>query len=45
MVVDAVSVREPSLEDVFIHFTGREIRAEGGSELHGMAAIRRRAIK
>jgi ABC-2 type transport system ATP-binding protein len=45
IVVDAVSVREPSLEDVFIHFTGREIRAEGGSELHGMAAIRRRAIK
>jgi ABC-2 type transport system ATP-binding protein len=45
MVVDAVSVREPSLEDVFIHYTGREIRAEGGSELHGIAAIRRRAIK
>jgi ABC-2 type transport system ATP-binding protein len=45
IVVDAVSVREPSLEDVFIHFTGREIRAEGGSELHGVAAIRRRAIK
>jgi hypothetical protein len=40
-----VSVREPSLEDVFIHFTGRAIRVEGGSELHGMAAIRRRAIR
>ena len=45
IAVDAVSVREPSLEDVFIHFTGREIRVEGGSELHGLAAIRRRAIK
>jgi ABC-2 type transport system ATP-binding protein len=45
VVVDAVSVREPSLEDVFIHFTGREIRAEGGTELHGVAAIRRRAIR
>jgi len=45
VVIDAVSVREPSLEDVFIHFTGREIRAEGGTELHGMAAIRRRAIR
>jgi hypothetical protein len=45
MVVDAVSVREPTLEDVFIHYTGREIRAEGGTELHGMAAVRRRAIR
>jgi ABC-2 type transport system ATP-binding protein len=45
ITIDSVSVREPSLEDVFIHYTGREIRAEGGSELHGVAAIRRRAIK
>jgi ABC-2 type transport system ATP-binding protein len=45
IIVDAVSVREPSLEDVFLHYTGREIRAEGSSELHGVAAIRRRAIK
>ena len=45
ITIDAVSVREPSLEDVFIHYTGREIRAEGGSELHGVAAIRRRAIR
>ena len=45
LTVDSVSVREPSLEDVFLHYTGREIRAEGGSELHGVAAIRRRAIK
>lgn len=45
ITIDAVSVREPSLEDVFIHYTGREIRAEGGSELHGVAAIKRRAIR
>jgi ABC-2 type transport system ATP-binding protein len=45
MVIDAVSVREPSLEDVFLHYTGREIRAEGSSELHGMSAIRRRAVR
>jgi ABC-2 type transport system ATP-binding protein len=45
IIVDSVSAREPSLEDVFLHYTGREIRAEGGSELHGMSAIRRRAIK
>ena len=45
ITIDSVSVREPSLEDVFLYYTGREIRAEGGSELHGVAAIRRRAIK
>jgi ABC-2 type transport system ATP-binding protein len=45
ITIDAISVREPSLEDVFLYYTGREIRAEGGSELHGVAAIRRRAIK
>ena len=42
--VDAVFIREPSLEDVFIHYTGRAIRAEAGSELSGEGAIRRRAI-
>ena len=45
LIVEAVSVREPSLEDVFLHYTGREIRAEASGELHGMAAIKRRAIK
>ena len=43
--IESVSIREPSLEDVFIHYTGRAIRAEGSSELRGMSAIRRRAIK
>jgi ABC-2 type transport system ATP-binding protein len=43
--IDSVSLREPNLEDVFLHFTGRAIRAEGGDELHGMSAIRRRAIR
>jgi len=43
--VDSVSLREPNLEDVFLHYTGRAIRAEGGDELHGMSAIRRRAIR
>jgi ABC-2 type transport system ATP-binding protein len=43
--IESVSVREPSLEDVFIHYTGRAIRAEGSSELRGMSAIRRRAVK
>ena len=43
--VESVSLREPNLEDVFLHYTGRAIRPEGGDELHGMAAIRRRQIK
>jgi ABC-2 type transport system ATP-binding protein len=43
--VESVSLREPNLADVFLHYTGRAIRAEGGDELHGMSAIKRRAIK
>jgi ABC-2 type transport system ATP-binding protein len=43
--IESVSIREPTLEDVFIHYTGRAIRAEGSSELRGMSAIRRRAVK
>jgi ABC-2 type transport system ATP-binding protein len=43
--VESVSLREPNLGDVFLHYTGRAIRAEGGEELHGMAAIQRRRIK
>ena len=43
--VEAVSLREPNLGDVFLHYTGRAIRAEGGEELHGMEAARRRRIR
>jgi ABC-2 type transport system ATP-binding protein len=43
--IESMSMREPTLEDVFLHFTGREIRSEGGDELHGLAAIKRRAIR
>jgi ABC-2 type transport system ATP-binding protein len=43
--VESVSLREPNLADVFLHYTGRAIRAEGGDELHGLSAIRRRRIK
>jgi ABC-2 type transport system ATP-binding protein len=45
MNVKAIALREPSLEDVFLHYTGRAIRAEGSNERRGEAAIRRRAIK
>jgi ABC-2 type transport system ATP-binding protein len=43
--VDSISLREPNLEDVFLHYTGRTIRSDSGKELHGMSAIRRRRIK
>jgi ABC-2 type transport system ATP-binding protein len=43
--IDSMSIHEPTLEDVFMHYTGREIRAEGGEEYHGLTAIRRRKIR
>jgi ABC-2 type transport system ATP-binding protein len=43
--VDSLSLREPNLDDVFLHYTGRTIRAETGKELHGLSAIKRRVIK
>jgi ABC-2 type transport system ATP-binding protein len=43
--VESMSIHEPTLEDVFMHYTGHEIRGEGGEEYHGMAAIKRRSIR
>ena len=43
--VESISLREPNLEDVFLHYTGRMIRADGGREPHGIAAIQRRKIR
>ncbi len=43
--VESLLSREPNLEDVFLHYTGRSIREDSTKELHGMAAIHRRAIK
>ena len=43
--IESMSIHEPTLEDVFMHYTGREIRAEGSEEYHGMIAIRRRKIR
>jgi ABC-2 type transport system ATP-binding protein len=43
--VESILLREPNLEDVFLHYTGKSIREDSGKELHGMAAIQRRAIK
>ena len=43
--VEFISLREPNLEDVFLHYTGRTIREDSSRELHGMSAIARRRIK
>jgi ABC-2 type transport system ATP-binding protein len=43
--IDSILLREPNLEDVFLHYTGRDIRTDTTKELHGFAAIRRRQIK
>jgi ABC-2 type transport system ATP-binding protein len=43
--VDSISLREPDLDDVFMHYTGRNIRLSGSKELSGMAAMMRRKIK
>jgi len=43
--VESIVLREPNLEDVFLHYTGRTIREDSGKELHGMSAIQRRKIK
>jgi ABC-2 type transport system ATP-binding protein len=43
--VESLLLREPNLEDVFLHYTGRTIRQDTTKELHGFAAARRRAIR
>ena len=43
--IESIQLREPNLEDVFLHYTGRMIRADSGRELHGFSAIQRRKIK
>ncbi len=43
--VESLISREPNLEDVFLHYTGRSIRQDSTKELHGLAAAHRRAIR
>ena len=40
--ITSVSLHKPSLEDVFIHYTGKTIREEAGSARDSMRAIRNR---
>lgn len=43
--VESITLSEPNLEDVFLHYTGRTIRADSTKERHGFLAIARRRIK
>ena len=43
--IESIVLREPNLEDVFLHYTGCSIRDDTAKELHGLSAIHRRAIR
>ncbi len=43
--VESLLLREPNLEDVFLHYTGRSIRQDSSRELHGMDAAQRRTVR
>jgi len=43
--IESISLRAPNLEDVFLYYTGRMIRADSSREPHGIAAIKRRAVR
>jgi ABC-2 type transport system ATP-binding protein len=43
--IESMAIHEPTLDDVFLHYTGKEIRSEGSDEYHGLDAIRRRGIR
>jgi len=43
--IQSISLREPTLEDVFLHFTGRKMRPEGTEEYHGKAMARRFGVR
>lgn len=45
IAIESISLREPNLEDVFLHYTGRTIRADSRKELYGFSAIQRRKIR
>jgi ABC-2 type transport system ATP-binding protein len=42
--IESISIIEPDMEDVFIHYTGHEIREES-AEVTGLIARKRRQMK
>lgn len=43
--IESISLQEPQLDEVFLHFTGREIRESGQREHYGLAAAMRRQVR
>jgi ABC-2 type transport system ATP-binding protein len=43
--IKTISVQQPQLDDVFLHYTGRGLRESGGQEYHGMEAVMRRQVR
>lgn len=43
--IESMSIHEPTLDDVFLHYTGKEMRSEGSDGYHGLDQIRRMGIK
>ncbi len=43
--IDSVNLRKPSLEDVFLHFTGKTIREQDGNQKERNREIMRRRMK
>lgn len=43
--IESISLQEPQMDDVFLHYTGRALREDGSKELSGMGAIMRREIR
>jgi ABC-2 type transport system ATP-binding protein len=43
--IESISLQEPQLDEVFLHFTGKEIRESGQREHYGLAAAMRRQVR
>lgn len=43
--IESVSLQEPRLDEVFLHYTGRQIRESGERERYGMEAAMRRQVR
>ncbi len=43
--VESVSLQEPRLDEVFLHYTGKELRESGEREYYGLTAAMRRQVR
>jgi ABC-2 type transport system ATP-binding protein len=43
--IESISLQEPQLDEVFLHYTGRALRESGEREYYGLAAAMRRQVR